>query len=181
MPEDNAEIFKAFFSGEVFACPTESVWGLSGNPEDHRALQKVLHLKGRDVSKGLILLAGDWAQLEGFCVVDGAMQEKMQRLSLERATSFIVPAGARASALLRGAHDEVAVRVSTHSVVRALCALLKGPIFSTSANLSGQAVCQSMAEVGRVFPDVAVVSGELGGEARPSRLLDWGRGLWLRD
>ena len=39
---------------------------------------------------------------------------------------------------ITGAHDGVAVRVSAHPVVVALCAAFGGPLVSTSANRGGE-------------------------------------------
>ena len=46
-------------SGGVIACPSESVYGLSCDPFNTKALDKLLDLKKRDYKKGLILVAGD--------------------------------------------------------------------------------------------------------------------------
>ena len=42
--------------GEVVAYPTEGVWGLGCDPSDDQAITKLLNLKGRSESKGLILI-----------------------------------------------------------------------------------------------------------------------------
>jgi len=43
--------------GGVVAYPTEAVWGLGCDPSSQAAVEKILQLKGRSVSKGLILIA----------------------------------------------------------------------------------------------------------------------------
>ena len=59
--------------GGVIAYPTEGVFGLGCLPDNPEAIQRVLHIKQRDPAKGLILIAADAIQLEGFwgaaCVV----------------------------------------------------------------------------------------------------------------
>ena len=50
----------------VIAYPTESVWGLGCDPWSREAVEKLLHLKKRSVTKGLILIAADSAQLKPF-------------------------------------------------------------------------------------------------------------------
>ena len=44
-------------SGGVVAYPTESCFGLGCDPRDHAAVRKILALKRRPASKGLILIA----------------------------------------------------------------------------------------------------------------------------
>ena len=48
---------RALLDGEVIACPTEAVWGLSCDPENEEAVECLLALKARPASKGLILVA----------------------------------------------------------------------------------------------------------------------------
>ncbi|MEP1595270.1 MAG: Sua5/YciO/YrdC/YwlC family protein, partial [Halieaceae bacterium] len=49
----------ALTAGGVVACPTEAVWGLSCDPDNPSAVQRLLALKQRPVAKGLILVASD--------------------------------------------------------------------------------------------------------------------------
>ena len=47
----------------------------------------------------------------------------------------------------------IAIRVSSHPVVSALTKLLKKPIISTSANISGYNSCESYQDVYNIFKD----------------------------
>ena len=46
-------------SGGVIAYPTESCYGLGCAPDNYRAVQRLLAIKGRPERKGLILIAAD--------------------------------------------------------------------------------------------------------------------------
>ena len=59
----------AVLSGGVIAYPTEGVWGLGCNPMDEVAVNRVLQLKQRPASKGLILVAGSRDQFQQ-CLVE---------------------------------------------------------------------------------------------------------------
>jgi len=61
-----ASAVSALEQGEVIAYPTESVWGLGCDPWNEAAVQALLKLKDRPVSKGLILVAADEAQVNPF-------------------------------------------------------------------------------------------------------------------
>ena len=85
-------------------------------------------------------------------------------------------------ALLRGDHDRVAVRVSDHPGVIALCEAFGGPLVSTSANRAGEPPARDAATVRDYFGDaVTIVDGPLGGRPRPSRIRDLCSGEWLRE
>ena len=46
--------------GKIIAYPTEAVYGLGCDPFNYSAIEKILALKRRSVSKGFILLIADW-------------------------------------------------------------------------------------------------------------------------
>lgn len=175
LPQDAAALKAAFWAGEIFAYPTEAVWGIGANPADAEAVQAVLELKTRSSDKGLIMVAADWAQLSGFIApLSHEDEAAMMALQAEYPTTFIVPAGEKAAAAVRdSATGRVAVRISAHPVVQTLCRLLEQPLLSTSANPAGQAAAMSIQAVQAYFPALPCVAGELGGAIRPSRIIDW--------
>jgi len=128
---------RALENGGVLAYPTEAVWGLGCDPFNAHAVQHILDLKQRSVEKGLILVA---ANIEQFDFVLGALSDK-QRAQLNKSwpshTTWLVPHNNLVPSFLCGQHTSIALRVSAHPLVKALCLLNKGPIVSTSANPQG--------------------------------------------
>ena len=53
-------------AGGIIAYPTEAVFGLGCDPDNHTALLQLLDLKQRAASKGLILIAADFSQLQPY-------------------------------------------------------------------------------------------------------------------
>ena len=176
LPQDGAAIRACVLAGGVFAYPTEAVYGLGGDPGNAQAVERIIAMKrGRPVEKGLIMVAGNWPQCEGWVgKITSADRAEMTRLGKTRATTFVVPAGEKvAVALTDRLTGRVALRISLHPVVRALCDLLGQPLISTSANVAGAAAARSPEEVHAYFPDLALVAGAPGGAERPSRIIDW--------
>lgn len=182
--KDAPIIRDAVHRGEVFAYPTEAVYGLGGDPANAATVAHIIAMKvGRSAAKGLIMVAGDWAQCTGF-IAPLAEKDKaeMWALGAERATTFILPAGEKVAAQLCDAKTHrVALRISRHPIVRGLCAIVGQPLVSTSANFSAQPAARSIAEVRQYFPDIPLVEGALGGAASPSRIIDWTNKKVLRD
>ncbi len=120
-------------SGGVIAYPTEAVFGLGCLPLNEHSVERILILKQRSVSKGLILVAATIKQLETY--VDFSEIKSLQTIydSWPGPVTWIIPAKSTVPSWLTGEHETLAVRVSSHSTVRALCSEL-GPIVSTSAN-----------------------------------------------
>lgn len=171
-------------NGGVVAYPTEAVWGLGCDPLDESAVMRLLALKQRAVDKGLILVAASVAQLDG--LVDWAALPRERRDEVEAAwpgpNTWIVPCTARVPAWISGGHAGVAVRVSAHPVVAALCTAFGRPIVSTSANLSGQppAFTRDALDPALLSRLDAVAPGETGGLAAPTAIRDAHTGEVLR-
>ena len=176
-----ADILRA---GGVIAYPTEGVWGLGCDPRDEAAVLRLLDIKQRDVAKGLILIASTEAQLAPFidmAALDDAQRREM-RASWPGPNTWIVPASPDAPAWIRGAHDGIAVRVSAHPDVIALCEAFAGALVSTSANLSGApAVDRREALDPALLARIDGISaGETGGRSGPSVIRDARSGTVLR-
>lgn len=165
---------QALHNGGIIAYPTEAVFGLGCDPDNHQALTGLLELKQREPSKGLILIAADVAQLAPYIakVDDTLMQRALT--TWPGPYTWLFPCAQSLDPLLIGEHKTIAVRVTAHPVARALCLAFGKPIISTSANLSGQAAARSVAEVKSQFGDriKIVVDGEVDLQAKPSEIRD---------
>ena len=166
----------------MIACPTEAVYGLSCDPLDAAAVLHLLALKQRPLEKGLILVASDAAQLDPFIQPLSADMQARVLSSWPGPATWLVPARAETPAWLRGTHDTLAVRVTAHPLMRALCTQFGGALVSTSANPSGRPPARNAISVRRYFDARldAILCGALGGAARPTAIRDARDGTWIR-
>jgi L-threonylcarbamoyladenylate synthase len=180
-----ASAVSALEQGDVIAYPTESVWGLGCDPWSESAVLALLQLKHRPVSKGLILVAADEAQVNPFLAKLTAGQRKTVIESwldpASRATTWLVPLTDDVPIWISGQHDRVAVRVTRHTQTRDLCRAFGHPIVSTSANPSGEPAALDAVMVERYFKEqVFVLHGETSGATEPSVIRDAITGEVLR-
>jgi L-threonylcarbamoyladenylate synthase len=172
----------ALRAGGVIACPTEAVWGLSCDPDNQPAVRRLLELKRRPIHKGLILVAASESQL-GF-LLRGLSTDDRATLSATwpGPATWLIPHRGRVPEWIHGEHGTVAVRVSAHPVVSALCRAWGGPLVSTSANPGGARPARTLFQVRRYFGDAldAVVPGALGDQARPTGIRDLASGQIIR-
>jgi len=170
--------------GGVIAYPTEAVWGLGCDPFDETAVRRLLAIKRRPVDKGVILVAADVAQFDALLAWDQLPRERIDAVhaSWPGPRTWIVPATARVPRWITGSHDGVAVRVSDHPVVVALCRAFGAPLVSTSANLAGEPPAFAFGELSTaVLARVdGVVEGETGGLRAPTAIRDAATGAELR-
>jgi L-threonylcarbamoyladenylate synthase len=179
-----AEAATALRRGGVIAYPTEAVWGLGCDPFDEIAVGRLLAMKQRPVDKGLILVAGNDDQLEGLLDWDLLPTDRRKAVfaSWPGPHTWIVPATARTPRWITGDHRGVAVRISAHPVVIALCDAFGGPLVSTSANLGGQppAFTRDALDPALLALLDGVVAGETTGLAAPTPIRDALTGAQLR-
>jgi len=172
----------ALRAGGVIACPTEAVWGLSCDPQNEGAVAGLLELKGRPVSKGLILVAADIQQVE--FLLSGLTEQQRQSVcaSWPGSTTWLLPHRDQVPGWISGEHSTVAVRVSMHPVVAALCRAWGGPLVSTSANPAGARPARAAFQVRRYFGSALdyVMAGRVGAQMRPSTIRDACSGQILR-
>jgi L-threonylcarbamoyladenylate synthase len=167
-------------SGGVITYPTEGVFGLGCLPHDTAAVQRLLAIKQRDPSKGLILLAADAAQFDGWVELPATVA--LPEPNPDNPITWITPAGRKADYLIRGDNEGIAVRITTNPVALAICRAVDSPIVSTSANLSGQPVARNQFILRRQFGSLVdyVVPGHCGPSTGPSEIRDLVSGNVLR-
>lgn len=172
---------RALVAGEVVAYPTEAVWGLGCDPFNASAVQEILTLKQRPAEKGLILVA---ASIDQFDFILRDLAPEHRQLLLQKwpgPRTYLVPHLDRIPRLVSGDHASVALRVSAHPVVRALCRLTGGPIVSTSANPQGRPPARYGFQARRYFGgQVHYAPGQVNLSAKPSQICDLITGQIIR-
>ncbi len=163
---------RALKRGEVIAYPTEAVWGLGCDPYDEHALWQILRLKQRPYEKGVILVAANMAQLHPFLL--GLSEDQLATLSNSwpGPNTWIIPHNGHCPQWIRGSHNSLAVRVSTHPVVQALCEQFGGPIVSTPANPAGLPPARDQLQARRYFINqpLTYAPGNVGKEQQPTQI-----------
>ena len=178
-PNQAAECLR---NGQIIAYPTEAVFGLGCDPRNETAVRQLLALKNRPASAGLILIAADFSQFEGWVgEVDSALQARAEA-NWPGPVTWLFPRGRTVPDFIAGAHDTIAIRVTAHPVSAELCRAFGGPVVSTSANPHSAPPARSAGEVEDYFGSFlgGILAGPLGGESGPSMIRDLRSGEVLR-
>ncbi len=166
--------------GAVLAYPTEAVYGLGCDPFNQTAVYRLLALKQRAVTKGLILLIADWHQLAALIspIPEAAMARV--RATWPGPVTWVFPKKPTLPIWITGDHETIAIRMTAHPIAKALC--LNHPLVSTSANQSGHEPIRDAYEVEQQFSNEldGWVKGALGGALLPSTMLDVLTGAVIR-
>ncbi len=167
--------------GKVIAYPTEAVFGLGCDPLNVTAVETILALKRRRVAKGLIVIAAQPCQISGLVWFPSQEVQRRVLASWPGPITWVLPACRGVPAVLRGAHQSLAVRVTAHPIASAICRRA-GALVSTSANPAGCEPARSPARVRSYFRDAVdyVCPGRLGPQRVPSEIRDGISGACLR-
>lgn len=174
--------------GAVIAYPTEAVWGLGADPANEHACLRLLQIKGRSVEKGMILVAASLAQIEPLLApLSDAQRECLAAGWASQAAAgpltFLVPDLLNQVPLwVKGKHPAVALRVSDHIAVKALCEAFGAPLVSTSANPAGLPPARTRQEVEQTLGSQVdyIMAGTVGTARQPSRIVDLLTGQEIR-
>jgi len=169
-------------AGGVVAYPTEAVYGIGCLPTYAPALERILAIKQRDARKGLIVIAAAIEQLEPLARIPRGDTGSRIAADWPGPVTWIVPARPGLPEILTGGRDTIAVRVSAHPIVRALCERAESALVSTSANRAGRRPARTALSLRRTLGTELdyVLAGALGEQVRPTEIRDWRSGKVLR-
>lgn len=174
------EIARCIKQGGVIAYPSESVYALGCDPLNEEAVKRLLTLKNRSIDKGLIIAIHHFSQVADWLhPVAPLLMEKINQ-SWPGPVTWVFSCRNTVPTFLRGTHKSLAIRLSAHPVMQALCQAC-GPIISTSANVAGQEALKDWRKLEKTFPAIdALWTGDLGGLDQPSTIIDAQTGKILR-
>lgn len=121
--------------GGIIILPTDTAYGLTGNPTDPTTVQQIIRIKERTDKPGMPLLAQSVAQANTLA--------KLPKIAQNLATQFwpgaltlIAPASQTFPAGILGPQHSLAIRVPNHPVTLAVIQATGFAIIGTSANKS---------------------------------------------
>jgi L-threonylcarbamoyladenylate synthase len=134
-PDRIQEVAQRICEGEIIILPTDTAYGLTGNPTNASVVQRIIRVKGRTSKLGMPLLANNLSQAHTLV--------KFSKIAQELATHFwpgaltiIVPALQTFPPGILGPHNSLAIRVPNHPVALAVIQATGFAIIGTSANRS---------------------------------------------
>lgn len=128
----------ALRDGGVIAYPTEYCFGLGCDPQNQKAIERLLNIKQRQKDQGVILIAANIEQVSDYADLDTLPDLDLLSRSWPGPNTWLIPAQDSVSTWVRGTHSTIAMRIPSYAVCRQLCREFGGALVSTSANRHGQ-------------------------------------------
>lgn len=118
--------------------PTETFYGLGGNPTLQQSVERVYRIKGRASSKPLPLIASNLEAVHRAVAEWPKIAERLAQTFWPGPLTLILGAASSMLPLVHAGTGKVAIRISSHPVSQALASETGGLLIATSANRSGQ-------------------------------------------
>ena len=161
-------------SGGVVSIPTETLYGLSADPRDNKAVNLVYKIKGREFKNPLLLIADDFNTVKKFFKIN-KIEEKLMKKYWPGALTFLLKSKANLKISQKCVkHGKIAVRVSGDKLARKIAKESGGLIVSTSANISGQPACSSVSAIKKQLKNqnIKVLDGGRLKKSLPSTIVE---------
>lgn len=165
--EDLQTALRVLRSGGIIVYPTDTVWGIGCDATNEEAVAKIYALKQREDSKSMLVLLDSPAKLNYYIsdipdaawtlleASDYSESADNSECAYHKPLTIIYPNARNLAPNLIAEDGSIGIRITNEPFSKALCAQLKHPIVSTSANISGQAAAHCFAEIEQAILDGA--------------------------
>jgi len=144
--EDLNRALQTLQSGGIILYPTDTVWGLGCDATNAAAVQRIFHIKQRSDSNGLVVLADGPAMLEKHVKEVPELAWDLMDLS-DKPITIVYDNAMGLAHRVTAANGTVGIRLTRDPFCAKLIQLLKKPLVSTSANMSGRPTPNNFQEI----------------------------------
>jgi L-threonylcarbamoyladenylate synthase len=125
-----------FHSGKIFIYPTDTIYGIGGNPFDKNVVTRISDIKGRNEKKQFIWLLSDFEKVMNYVeIIYETHLEFLQKIWPAPVT-VILNLNERTKAIIN--QNSIAVRIPQNDFCMKLLLEISRPLISTSVNRSGE-------------------------------------------
>lgn len=176
---DLKEAVRVMREGGIILYPTDTVWGIGCDARNEEAVRKIYELKKREDSKSMLVLVSSEGMLQRTVKEVPEIAWQLIDAAVNPMTIIYDDAIGVAPNLI--AEDgSLGIRLTGEKFSRMLCERMRGPIVSTSANISGKPTPHNFHEIsGEVLDGVDYVCKfrqDERGAAKPSNIIKITRG-----
>jgi len=166
--------------GKLIAFPTNSVYGLGGDPKNLDVIEKIFSIKYRERSKGLLLLVSDFEEANKIAEFNDSAKKLADHFWPGQLTLILKKKEPSFIPLELTAHqDTIGLRVPENDIILNILKILKqkghfGGIIGTSANYSGEPPSISGDDIAKKFlsPIDLIIDGGKSKSKIPTTIVD---------
>lgn len=132
--------------GGVILYPTDTVWGLGCDATNSEAVKRIYQIKRREDSKSMLCLVDAVGRVDYYFENIPEIAWDLWDVA-DKPLTLILPRARNVAKELIASDGTMGMRITHEKVSNTLCARLKRPLVSTSANISGEPTARCFAEI----------------------------------
>lgn len=141
-----AKAVEVMNNGGVILYPTDTVWGLGCDATNSKAVRRIYEIKRREDSKSMLCLTDAIGRVDYYFDRVPDIAWDLWDVA-DKPLTLILPRARNVAPELIAADGTMGIRITHEEVSNALCARLKRPVVSTSANISGEPTARCFADI----------------------------------
>ncbi|MCR5362045.1 MAG: threonylcarbamoyl-AMP synthase [Bacteroidales bacterium] len=141
-----AKAIEVMNQGGVILYPTDTVWGLGCDATNSKAVRRIYEIKRREDSKSMLCLTDAIGRVDYYFDRVPDIAWDLWDVA-NKPLTLILPRARNVAPELIAADGTMGMRITHEAVSNALCARLKRPLVSTSANISGEPTARCFADI----------------------------------
>ena len=158
--EDLQEALRVLRDGGIIVYPTDTVWGIGCDATNAEAVAKIYALKQREDSKSMLVLLDSATKLDYYVDVPETASLLLETASPQpspegkgdeddstKPMTIIYPNARHLAENIVAEDGSIGIRITNEPFSKALCAQLRHPLVSTSANISGHPTAHFFHEI----------------------------------
>lgn len=146
MKEAIQKAIEVLNQGGVILYPTDTVWGLGCDATNSEAVRKIYQIKRREDSKSMLCLVDAIGRVDYYFENVPEIAWDLWDVA-DKPLTLILPRARNVAKELIAADGTMGMRITHEEVSQTLCARLKRPLVSTSANISGEPTARCYADI----------------------------------
>lgn len=145
---DLKEAVRVLREGGIILYPTDTIWGIGCDARNEDAVKKIYALKRREDSKSMLVLVDSEGMLQRTVKEVPEIAWQLIDVAVNPMTIIYDEAVGVASNLTAD-DGSLGIRITNERFSNKLCERLRGPIVSTSANISGKPTPHNFHEISK--------------------------------
>lgn len=141
-----AKTIEVLNAGGVILYPTDTVWGLGCDATNSAAVKRIYEIKRRADSKTMLTLVDAAGRVDYYFDRVPEIAWDLWEVT-DKPLTLILPRARNVAPELIASDGTMGMRITSEEVSQTICARLKRPLVSTSANISGEPTAKCFADI----------------------------------
>lgn len=146
MKEELKKAVDVMRRGGVILYPTDTVWGIGCDATNAEAVARIYAIKRRVESKSMIVLVDSMAKIEGYVREVPDIAWDLIDVA-DKPLTIIYDNAKNLPDNLVADDGSIAIRITKERFSQELCRMMRVPVVSTSANVSGEPTARNFFEI----------------------------------